>query len=156
MPRFSGWWGNDPKVRFKMGPDFEPVASADAWALSNPPIFALTPLRASLEVFDRAGMGNLRAKSVRLSGYLASLIDGLNARPGAARIGVLTPRDAGARGTQLSLVLPGDARGAFTRLQRAGVVCDFREPNVVRAAPVPLYCGFGDVLRFARVLGGLA
>jgi len=152
LPRFAGWWGNDPKERFRMGPDFRPVESADAWQLSNPPIFALTPLRVSLELFERATMPALREKSRRLTGLLERLIDERNAQKPAAAVGVLTPRDQAQRGCQLSLVLPGDARGAFAALQARGVVCDFREPNVVRAAPVPLYSTFHDVWRFVVAL----
>lgn len=153
LPRFAGWWGNDPSERFKMKPDFVPAASADAWQLSNPPIFALTPLRASLGLYAEAGMERLRAKSKLLTGYLEWLIDGVNSRRGEnARIQSLTPRDPAQRGCQLSLLLPGDARGAFSRLQSAGIVCDFREPNVIRAAPVPLYNSFHDVWRCVRAL----
>jgi kynureninase len=151
LPRFAGWWGNDPKERFGMGPEFRPVESADAWQLSNPPIFALTPLRVSLGLFDRATIPALREKSRRLTGFLERLIDERNARSPKA-VGVLTPRDHGQRGCQLSLVLPGDARRAFAALQARGVVCDFREPNVVRAAPVPLYSSFHDVWRFVAAL----
>ncbi|MCC6952185.1 MAG: kynureninase [Phycisphaerales bacterium] len=152
LPRFAGWWGNDPKERFRMGPEFRPVESADAWQLSNPPIFALTPLRVSLELFDRATMPALREKSKRLTGLLERLIDERNARGPGKPVGVLTPREHGQRGCQLSLVLPGDARRAFSALQARGIVCDFREPNVVRAAPVPLYSSFHDVWRFVVAL----
>lgn len=147
MPRFAGWWGNDPATRFKMGPDFQPVARADAWALSNPPIFSLTPLKASLALFDAAGVAALRAKSEALTAYLAGLLGAW-----CPRVRVLTPPDMASRGCQWSLVLPGEARSAFKRLQAAGVVCDFREPDVVRAAPVPLYNSFHDVWRFAAML----
>ncbi len=156
LPRFAGWWGNDPATRFRMGPDFVPVASADAWQLSNPPVLAMAPLRVSLELFARAGMERLREKSRGLTGYLEFLIDEMN-REGAG-VRVLTPRDPAARGCQLSLVLPGDARGVFRALGERGMVCDFREPDVVRAAPAPLYCSYHDVWRLARamksVLGG--
>lgn len=152
LPRFAGWWGNDPASRFRMQPDFQPVPAADAWQLSNPPIFALTPLRVSLGVFAKAGMPALREKSRRLTGYLGALIEAHN-RPAAPRVSVLTPDDPDQRGCQLSLVLPGDARAAFARLQAAGIVCDFREQGgVVRAAPVPLYNSFHDVWRFASTL----
>jgi len=156
LPRFSGWWGNDPATRFAMKPEIQACDSADAWALSNPPIFALTPLRASLEIFDQATMPALRAKSLRLTGYLEFLIDQHNQTNPARRVGMLTPRDPAQRGCQLSLVLPNDARATFRALQRAGFVCDFREPNVIRAAPVPLYTSFTDVYRFGTELSRLA
>ena len=149
LPQFAGWWGNDPSTRFRMGPEFSPVASADRWALSNPPIFSLTPLKASLALFDRATMPALRAKSLKLTGYMESLLAAW-----CPEVSVLTPRDPAQRGCQLSLLLPGDARAGYRRLQQAGVVCDFREPNVVRAAPVPLYNSFHDVWRFVRCLRG--
>jgi kynureninase len=156
LPQFAGWWGNDPSTRFKMGPEFSPVASADRWQLSNPPIFSLTPVVESLAIFDRVGMEALRAKSELLTGYLEWLIDGVNARAGAKAVEIITPREAGRRGCGLSLVMHRGPREAFAALKRAGVICDFREPNVIRAAPVPLYSSFHDVWRFGRVLEGMA
>ncbi|MDX2132303.1 MAG: kynureninase [Planctomycetota bacterium] len=153
LPRFAGWWGNDPATRFRMTPEFVPVASADAWQLSNPPVLALAPLRVSLAIFAQAGMDALRAKSERLTAYLEFLLDAHARRHPGAAVRVLTPRDPAQRGCQLSLRLPGDARAAFRRLQARGVVCDFREPDVIRAAPVPLYTTFADVRAFAAILG---
>ncbi len=158
LVQFAGWWGNDPSTRFAMGPEFVPVASADRWQLSNPPIFSMTPVKASLELFDRADITRLRAKSLRLTGYAEWLIDQINASisasgHGASRqIGILTPRDPAQRGCQLSLVLPGDARRAHDGLKARGVICDFRSPNVVRVAPAPLYTTFHDVWRLGRAL----
>lgn len=143
LPRLAGWWGNDPQTRFTMPEDFIPVDRADAWAHSNPPILSTAPLRISLGLFARAGMDRLRARSERLTALLESE---LRSVPG---LSILTPSDPAARGCQLSLVLPGDARRAHQRLVARGFVCDFREPNVVRAAPVPLYNSFEDVARFA-------
>ncbi len=150
LPRFAGWWGTDPAARFRMGPDFSPVASADAWQLSNPPIFALTPLRVSLGVFERAGVTTLRQKSTRLTTYLDRLL-----RERAPGVRVVTPSDPAARGSQLSLRVPGEVRAAHAGLLRMGVVTDFREPDVIRAAPVALYNTFHDVWRFVDVLRGL-
>jgi kynureninase len=151
LPRLCGWWGNDPATRFRMGPDFVPVASADAWSLSNPPIFSLTPLKASLDLFDRATMPALRAKSVRLTSYMESLL----APRRAKGLEILTPAEPSARGCQLSLVVPGMSREIQRRLLERHVVCDFREPNVVRAAPAPLYNSYHDVWRFVRELDHL-
>lgn len=164
LPRFAGWWGNDPTTRFRMAPDFIPAPSADAWALSNPSIFATAPLRVSLELFDRATMPALREKSRRLTAYLESLIDAANApalaagRP--APIASLTPRDPLARGCQLSLVVrPGKGHASPRDVHRAllarGIVTDFREPDVIRAAPVPLYNTFADCRAFALALRDL-
>ncbi|WP_254716264.1 kynureninase [Actinomadura sp. WMMB 499] len=149
VPRLSGWWGTEPSVRFRMDPDIAPPASADAWQLSNPPILALAPVLASLEIFDRVGMAALRAKSERLTGYLA-------ARLAASGLRVITPADPAARGTQLSLRV-ADAGELVRRLaEDHGVVADAREPDVVRLAPVPLYCTFHDCHRAAEALAVLA
>lgn len=148
MPRFTGWWGSDPVTRFKMEPEFSPVASADAWQLSNPPILALAPVRASLDLFDRAGIGAIREKSVKLTGYMAFLIQ----KWCGEKVRVLTPRDAGQRGAQLSLVVPGVGRAIEKRLHDRGMWVDFREPDVFRAAPTGLYNSFGDVRKFVGAL----
>lgn len=150
LPRFAGWWGNDPKSRFVMGPEFHPVASADAWQLSNPPVLALAPVRESLAIFDRAGMSALRAKSQRLTSYLLNLIEQI---PHADRaLEIITPRDQAARGCQLSLAVRSRPREFHKALSARAVVCDFREPNIVRIAPVPLYNSFHDCWRFAQIL----
>ncbi len=151
LPRFAGWWGNDPATRFRMQlePEFIPVPSADSWALSNPPILALAPLRASFAIFDEAGgMEALRAKSIRLTAYLEFLLDRI---PGKM-FTVITPRVPNERGCQLSILVHEHAKELFAKLEAAGVKCDFREPNVVRAAPTPLYNTFADVWRFAEIL----
>ena len=149
LPRLEGWWGQDNATRFQMPRDFSPLPGVEGWQLSNPPIFQLAALRASLELFDAATMPALRRKSERLTGYLEFLIDRLS--EGVCRI--LTPREARQRGAQLSLrLLRGDPRQLVERLSAAGVVCDLREPDVIRAAPAPLYCSFHDVFRFATAL----
>ncbi len=153
--RLAGWWGNDPATRFRLQlePEFRPVASADAWQVSNPPILAMAPLRASLGLFDRAGgVEALRQKSVSLTGYLEFLLDALP----EGRLRVLTPRPAGSRGCQLSLLIRDDAATLFKKLEAADVKCDFREPNVIRAAPTPLYNTFHEVWRFAELLRNAA
>jgi len=148
-PRFAGWWGNDQAVRFKMGPRFDPTPGADGWQLSNPPILGLAPLRASLDQFDRATMPALRAKSEKLTGYLEHLIN-TDLRD---VLQVVTPRDPLQRGCQLSIrVIGGRERGRalFDFLATGGVLGDWREPDVIRISPVPLYNTHEDVLRFAR------
>jgi kynureninase len=151
LPRFAGWFGNDPNTRFQMQlePEFVPVASADAWQVSNPPIFSMAPLRASLAVFDEAGgMRPLREKSVKLTGYLEFLLKQL----GSKKFTVITPSDAHARGCQLSILAHQRPKELHKELLGAGVKCDFREPNVIRVAPTPLYNTFSEVWRFAQIL----
>jgi len=148
LAQFAGWWGNSPEGRFKMGPTFTPVASADRFQLSNPPIFSLTPVRESLAMFARVGMPALRAKAEKLTGYLEWMVDSLPGRP----VNIITPREPKERGCALSLVFAKGAKAAMAALKEAGAICDFREPNVIRAAPVPMYNSFHDVYRFATIL----
>jgi kynureninase len=151
LPRFAGWFGNDPHTRFRMHlePNFIPVPSADAWQVSNPSIFAMAPLRASLDLFEEAGgMQPLRKKSLKLTGYLEFLLEQL----GSEKFTVITPRDAEERGCQLSILAHGDPKQLFARLQAGNVRCDFREPNVIRVAPAPLFNTFHEVWRFAQLL----
>jgi kynureninase len=133
-----------------MQPEFVPRPGADGWQVSNPPIFSLVPLRASLALFDEAGMSALRAKSQRLTGYLHYLLE----RVPAGRYQVITPHEPEERGCQLSLLVQDRPRELMHVLTEAGVMCDFREPNVIRVAPVPLYNSFQEVWRFARILAG--
>lgn len=148
LPRMAGWWGHNLSTRFKMGPDFEPMDGAEGWQISNPPILSSVPLRESLAIFDRVGIPALREKSVKLTGYLEWLID----QRLAGRVRSITPRDPAQRGCALSLVVAGDGRQTLAGLKKRGVICDFREPNVIRAAPVPLYNSFTDVWQFVRAL----
>jgi len=150
--RFAGWWGHDKSTRFEMGPDFRPIPTAEGWQLSNPPITALAPVLASLEIFAEAGMQALRVKSLRLTGYLEFL---LRERL-AGRIEIITPTAPEKRGCQLSLRIVGaggrTGRAVFDALGIAGAVCDWREPDVIRVAPAPLYNSFADVHRFTELL----
>ncbi|MGI8955776.1 MAG: kynureninase [Chthoniobacterales bacterium] len=151
LPRLAGWWGNDPATRFRMQlePEFVPVRSADSWQLSNPPILAMAPLRNSFAIFDEAGgMEALRAKSLRLTGYLQFLLEEI----GSARFSVITPSAPNERGAQLSILVHEHPRELFKKLETAGVKTDFREPNVIRVAPVPLYNTFEEVWRFSKIL----
>src|SRR5881409_1805421 len=151
LPRLAGWFGNDPNTRFRLHlePEFVPVSSADGWQISNPPIFAMAPLRASLAIFDDAGgMEALRTKSVRLTGYLEFLLG----QAGSKRFTVITPHKRDARGAQLSIQAHEHPKQLHEELIAAGVKCDFREPNVIRVAPAPLYNTFHEVWRFAQLL----
>lgn len=158
-PRLSGWWGHDPATRFEMKPEFRAAAGAAGWAISNPPVLAAAPLVASLGLFQEARIERLRAKSVQLTGYLEFLLGKLE-----PDVTLISPRDAASRGCQLSLRVRGGGsasgsqagrgRGAqvFAWLAAHGVACDWREPDVIRVAPVPLYNSFEDVFRFGERL----
>lgn len=151
LPRLNGWWGHHPQTRFLMGPEFAPSRGADAWQLSNPPILALAPLRVSLEIFQAAGMQRLRQKSLKLTGFLLQLIQ----EQLSGWVRSITPSTKEQRGCQLSLVVekkPESARDVFSALSERGVVADWRAPNVIRVAPVPLYNRFIEVYRFVEIL----
>jgi kynureninase len=149
--RLSGWWGHEPKTRFQMLPEFRPAAGAAGWAVSNPPIFSAAPLLASLEMFRAAGIDELRAKSVRLTAYAERL---LRERCGD-QVRVITPPAIDERGCQLSLRVQGGPRRGrriFDALADHGVVSDWREPDIIRIAPVPLYNRFVDVFDLVEEL----
>ena len=148
LPRFAGWWGHDKTTRFQMGPQFVPTPGADGWQLSNPPILALAPLRVSLQIFRRAGMQALREKSLKLTGYLEWLV-----RTQLSDVlEIVTPAEPARRGAQLSIrVLGGRERGRalFEYLMEHGIIGDWREPDVIRISPAPLYNRYADCLAFA-------
>lgn len=151
LPRFEGWWGRNEATRFEMRPEFDPAPGAEGWQLSNPPILALAPLRVSLELFKRAGIANLRTKSQRLTAYLAWLIE----TQLADTLEILTPSEPERRGAQLSVrVRDGREAGKslFDHLVAHGVLGDWREPDVMRISPTPLYNTFGDCFRFAAAV----
>ncbi|WP_266181262.1 kynureninase [Dyella humicola] len=155
LPRFAGWWGHDKTTRFQMGPQFVPTYGADGWQLSNPPILALAPLRVSLEIFRRAGMPRLREKSLRLTGYLEWLVHTQLSQV----LEVVTPTDPQRRGAQLSIrVLGGRERGRalFEYLMEHGIIGDWREPDVIRISPAPLYNRFVDCWAFVEAVKGWA
>ncbi|MGS2616887.1 kynureninase [Micromonospora sp. LZ34] len=151
LPRFEGWWSTDAATRFEMTPVSRPPATVEAWQISNPPIFAMGPVRTSLEIFDAVGMPALRERSVRLTGYLERLLDEVTAnRP----LTVVTPRDPERRGCQLSVRIGAGSAAELTKRLRHehGVIADAREPDVVRFAPVPLYSTYHDCWRVAAAL----
>jgi kynureninase len=154
LVRLGGWWGHDKASRFQMPHDIQPLPGAEGWQISNLPILAAAPLLASLPLFDAAGMPALRAKSVQLTGYLESLLQAQL----ADSVTILTPADPEARGCQLSLRLrrtSAEAHAVFDGLAAAGFTGDWREPNVIRVAPVPLYNTFAEVWDFVAALGRL-
>ena len=148
LPRFAGWWGHDKETRFLMGPDFVPLEGAEGWQISNPPIFQMAALRASLDIFDEATMSALRTKSVKLTAHLERLLREI----GSDRIEIITPSDPQQRGCQLSIRVKDVKSGLFEAITARGVVADWREPDVIRVAPVPLYNTFKDAEDFAKIL----
>ena len=153
LPRLAGWWGHDKKTRFRMESGFRPIPGAEGWQLSNPPILSLAAIRASLEVFTEAGgMEPLREKSLRLTGYFEWLLR----RNLGSSVEIITPADPNQRGCQLSLRVKSNRSGktVFEKLEASGVTCDWREPDVIRVAPVPLYNRFEEVHRFVEILRG--
>ncbi|AZR23384.1 kynureninase [Xanthomonas vasicola] len=149
LPRMAGWWGHEQQTRFRMDPQFVPSPGAEGWQLSNPPVLALAPLRASLALFDQAGMAALRSKSEQLTGHLEQLI---HARVPQV-LQIVTPAEPARRGCQLSLRVAGgraQGRSLFEHLHAAGVLGDWREPDVIRIAPVPLYNRFRDLHTFVE------
>jgi kynureninase len=146
IPRLAGWWGHDAATRFLMGPGFVPMAGAEGWQLSNPPILSLAPLIAALETFDAAGAARLHAKSVALTAFVRARL----AATCTGAIRIVTPAGTGEHGAQLSLRLRDGAshgRAVHARLMAAGIICDWREPDIIRLAPSPLYNSFSDVDR---------
>ena len=151
LPLFAGWWGHDKAERFKMERTFRPMPTAEAWQVSNAPVFSMAVHRVALEQFDRAGIARLRAKSEQLTGYLAFIIAEV-AKDTDTDLEVITPNDPAQRGCQLSVLAHGHGKALFNRLTERGVVADWREPNVIRVAPVPMYNSFEDVHRFGEIL----
>ncbi len=146
LPRFAGWWGHNKERRFLMESDFQPIPGAEGWQTSNPAVLPMAAMRASLEIFDEAGMPALIEKSQKLTGYLESLIDDI----ADERISIVTPRDPDQRGCQLSIRVTD--KSLHERIVERGVFADWREPDVIRVAPTPLYNSFQDVFRFSRIL----
>ena len=148
LPRFAGWWGHNKATRFGMRDGFDPIPGVEAWQLSNPPILSMAAIKASLEVFMDAGMDRLFEKSKKMTGYLEFLIDDIKDE----RIGIITPRDPKQRGCQLSVQVKSANKALFDKITAAGVIADWREPDVIRIAPIPLYNSFEDCYRFASLL----
>jgi kynureninase len=146
LPRFAGWWGHDEESRFEMGSDFQPMAGADGWQLSNPSIVSLAVLRASMDIFHEAGMDRLRAKSISLTSYLEFLLS----QSASSHFSIITPHDKERRGAQLSIRVSQNGRALCNRLTHEGIVGDWREPDTFRVAPVPLYNSYHDVFRFVQ------
>ena len=145
LNRFAGWWGHNKEDRFKMPDSFNPIQSAEGWQLSNPPILSLAAIRASLSIFDKVGMDKLVAKSKELTNYLLYLLNTID----TDRIEIITPKE---RGCQLSIRVKNGNKILFDEITKKGVVADWREPDVIRVAPIPLYNSFQDLFNFYTIL----
>ena len=145
-PRLTGWWGHNKSTRFEMGPDFDPIHTAEGWQISNAPVIGMAPLLAAMEIFDEAGMAAIRHKSEKLTGFLEYLIT-----ENIPAISIITPEKLAERGCQLSLVAPG-GENTFQKIMEKGVVCDWRKPDVIRVAPHPLFNRYTEVYDFVKLL----
>lgn len=150
LNRLAGWWGHNKNTRFQMLPQFEPMETAEAWQLSNAPVFNMVAHRVALEMFTEVGMEALRAKSIQLTNYLEFILEQVQNATGQT-LHVLTPKRCEERGAQLSVVVEGRNKSIVKALAANGVVVDWREPNVVRMAPVPLYNSFEDIYQFGQI-----
>ncbi len=148
LNRFTGWWGHNKQTRFNMRHDFDALSGAEGWQLSNPAILSMAAIRASLDIFEEAGFENIRTKSKKLTGYLEFLVNELNDE----RINIITPKNPDERGCQLSIQVKNADKKLHTQLTEAGVISDWREPDVIRVAPAPLYNSFVDVYKFVERL----
>lgn len=148
LPRFTGWWGHDKATRFLMDDTFVPIQSAEGWQMSNETVLSMAALSASLDIFEQAGMEQIVAKSRLITGYLEFLILGLESE----NIDIITPKEADQRGAQLSIRMKHSNRSLFEKISDMGVIADWREPDVIRVAPAPLYNSFMDVYRFVQIL----
>jgi len=152
IPRFAGWWGYTKDTRFKMEKGFEPIPTAEGWQLSNAPILSMAAHKASLDIFEAAGMDNLITKGKLLSDYLFFILDEINAGAKEKLIEIITPRNANEKGCQVSMLMLKKGKEVFEALKQHGVLADWREPNVIRVAPVPLYNTFKDVFSFGQIV----
>ena len=148
LARLEGWWGHNKKTRFLMRDDFDPIPTAEAWQLSNPPILAMGAVWASLKIFDEVGMTALRTKAEKLTGFLEYLVNTL----GDDVVNIITPSDPAQRGSQLSIQVNNADKALFDTITEAGVIADWREPDVIRVAPTALYNSYEDVYRFYELL----
>ncbi|MEQ8358987.1 MAG: kynureninase [Cytophagales bacterium] len=152
LPRFAGWWGHNEGERFKMKPGFDPMPGADGWQLSNVNVLTSAAHLASLEIFEEAGIENLRNKSLHLTAYTEYLLEDINSSLGEKQINIITPKDPNQRGAQLSLIIKANGKAIFDYLSKEGVIADWREPDVIRIAPAPLYNSYEDSFRFYSIL----
>lgn len=155
LPRLAGWWGHDKESRFKMEKEFIPIPTAEGWQLSNTNIISMAVHKASLDVFEEAGMERIIQKSKALTGYLFFILDEINKLSAERFIDIITPRNENEHGCQVSMLMLKNGKKVFEELKKQSVIADWREPNVIRIAPVPLYNSFVDIFRFGEILRSL-
>lgn len=155
LPRFAGWWGYKKATRFKMDKGFEPIPTAEGWQLSNAPVLSMAAHKASLDIFEEAGFDKLVAKGRQLSSYLHFVLNEINNQQSEKVIEIITPTNEAERGCQVSMLMLKDGKQIFDELMKQGVIADWREPNVIRVAPVPLYNSFEDVWRFGNIISSI-
>ena len=152
LPRFAGWWGYEEETRFKMKSGFKPMPGAEGWQLSNAPVLSMAACKASMEIFDEVGMEKLESKSFLLTNYMEFILNDISTRYRNCNFEVITPKETIARGCQLSVLMHGQGKNMFDFLTQEGVIADWREPNVIRMAPVPLYNTFNDVYQLGQII----
>jgi kynureninase len=153
LPRFAGWWGYNKETRFKMQSGFDPIPTAEGWQISNAPVLSMAAHKAAIEMFEEVGMENLIKKSKKLTSYLEFIIESINTElPPERQLEIITPRNQTERGCQLSIVAHGMGKDLFNTISAKGVIADWREPNVIRLAPVPLYNSYTDIFNFGQIL----
>lgn len=158
LPRFAGWWGHNKSERFLMEKGFQPIPGAEGWQMSNAPVLSMAAHKASLEIFDRAGMDNLISKRDKLTAYLEYLVQKINHKISGKEnhpLEIITPKNLHQRGAQLSIIAHGYGKNLHQKMTDKGIIADWREPNVIRLAPVPLYNSFSDMYEFASILEDL-
>jgi kynureninase len=155
LPRFAGWWGYTKETRFQMEKGFEAIPTAEGWQLSNAPVLAMAAHKASLDVFDEAGIDQLHKKRKQLSGYLHYVLNDINNKQTAKIFEIITPANENERGCQVSMLMLERGKELFNELTKQGVLADWREPNVIRIAPVPFYNSFKDIYRFGEIISNI-
>ena len=153
LPRLAGWWGHEKETRFQMEKGFKPIATAEGWKLSNAPVLSMAAHKASLDIFEEAGIENLIPKGQQLSDYLFFIIEELNAAAKEKKVEIITPKKE--KGCQVSMLMLEKGKEVFEALKQNGVLADWREPNVIRIAPVPLYNSFEDVFKFGKIINSV-
>jgi kynureninase len=152
LPRFAGWWGYTKETRFKMEKGFQAIPTAEGWQLSNAPVLSMAAHKAALDIFEEAGMEKLHQKRKKLASYLYFILDSINRQNSDQVIELITPSEENARGCQVSILMLKNGKAVFEAITQQGVLADWREPNVIRVAPVPLYNTFEDIYRFGEIM----